>query len=181
MRRTVLLASLLAFCASPHAAQGGHIALYSDPAGTDCGIYDTEPDGYYVYVFHVNALGATGVQFSVPNPPCSQLTYIGDLHVFNISFGDSQNGVAVAYGTCRTGTFMIMQIAYATNGLTDPCCSYPIQPDTREPSEIIGVDCNFEQYAMSGSPAIINPNATCQCSVPVEDTSWGQIKSLYQQ
>ena len=181
MRWTVLLASLLAFCASPLAAQGGHLALFSDPAGTDCGIYDTITEVKVVYVFHVNTLGATGSQFSAPNPACSQLTYLGDQHVFNVTLGDSQNGVAIAYGTCRTGTFLIMRINYVAEGLTEPCCYYPVLPDPREPSDILGVDCDFELHTLSGGSAIINPNATCHCDVPVEDTSWGQIKSLYQQ
>jgi len=179
MRRTVLFACLLVFCASPLAAQGGRIGLYSDINASDCAVNETVGEVYNVYVFHVNALGATGSQFSVPIPPCSQAIYGGESPAFSLANGDSQNGVAILYGTCRSGTFRLMRISYYAASLADPCCEFAVLPDPREPSDILGADCNFELYTMSGSPVIINPNATCDCAVPVDDTSWGRIKSLY--
>jgi len=166
-------------CASPLAAQGGRISLYGDPAGSDCGVYPNVDELVDVYVFHVNTLGATGSQFSAPNPTCAQWTYFQDYPVFDITLGNSQSGVAIAYGTCRTGTFLLMRILYYAHGQSDPCCYYPALPDPREPGDILATDCQFEVHPMSGSSVVINPNVTCDCTVPVEDTSWGRIKSLY--
>jgi len=179
MRRTVLFACLLAFCASPLAAQGGRIGLYGDPYASDCSVNETAGQVYDVYVFHVNTLGSTGSQFSIPIPTCSQVIYAGESPAFDLVYGDSQNGIAITYGTCRSGTFRIMRIGYYAASLAEPCCEYPVLPDPREPAGILGADCNFDLYTMTASPLIINPNATCDCAVPVEDTSWGRIKSLY--
>jgi hypothetical protein len=32
----------------------------------------------------------------------------------------------------------------------------------------------------TGGQLIVNPAPGCQCSVPVEETTWGQVKALYQ-
>lgn len=179
MRHTVFLAFLIALIVTPLAAQGGYLKPFSDPAASDCGIDDTVVGVKVVYIFHVNTTGATGVQFSAPNPPCSQMTWVSDQPEFPITFGDSQSGVAVGYGTCRTGTFLIMSIYFLGNGTTSPCCYYPVMPDTREPADMIGVDCNYDKYSLSSGSAIINPTVNCQCAVPTEESSWGRIKSLY--
>jgi hypothetical protein len=166
MNRTVLVVSLVLLISAPLFAQSGRISLYGDPSGTDCAVFPNVGEVVNVYVFHVNTLGATGSQFSAPNPACSQWTYLNDFWVFDITLGNSQTGVAVLYGTCRTGTFLLMRISYYASGQSDPCCYYPILPDPREPGDILGVDCQFEVHPMSGSAAIINPNATCDCTIP---------------
>lgn len=179
MKRTALVACLLLTCVYPPTASSEGIGLFSEPSAGDCHIYDTDVSAFYVYVFHVNSLGTTGSQFSVPNPACSQLVHLGDVPAFDIALGDSENGIAVAYGSCRTGTFLIMRISYLAQGLTGDCCYYPVLPDPREPAEILGADCNFELHPISGSPAIINPTSGCNCLIPVDDTNWGRIKALY--
>jgi hypothetical protein len=76
-----------------------------------------------------------------------------------------------------------MTIEYFIQGLTGPCCRYPVLPDPRLPSgKIEARDCVQNVMYPTGGRGIINPNATCQCTfpVPVEETTWGQIKSLYQ-
>jgi hypothetical protein len=179
MRGTILIAGFLVCFASHLFAQGGRISLYGDPSGTECGIISDAGEVVTVYVFHVNALGVTGSQFSAPMPPCAQWTYLSDQFAYDVTFGDSQNGVAVGYGGCRSGTFLIMQVHYYAHGQTDPCCSYPVLPDPREPAAILCADCQFEIEPIYGGGAVINPNSSCDCTIPVDDSNWGRIKSLY--
>ena len=179
MRHTVFLAFLIISIATPLAAGGGNLKPFSDPVASDCAINDLFAGPNVVYIFHVNTSGATGAQFSAPNPPCSRLTWLSDQPVFPITFGDSQNGVGIGYGTCLTGTFLILTINYYGEGMTSPCCNYPVLPDPRAPGTIHGVDCSYDTYALFSGYAVINPDASCTCAVPVKDSSWGRIKSLY--
>ena len=57
-----------------------------------------------------------------------------------------------------------------------------IIPDPSAPSgEIEGVDCMepANKTFPTGGGGRINSDQTCDCNVPVEDTTWGGIKALY--
>jgi hypothetical protein len=41
------------------------------------------------------------------------------------------------------------------------------------------VDCAEHLLVATGGKGIVNSNPTCYCDVPVQDTTWGQVKALY--
>jgi len=48
--------------------------------------------------------------------------------------------------------------------------------------DILAVDCSNPGVLIfpTGDRGIANQNQSCMCSVPVEETTWGQIKAQYQ-
>jgi hypothetical protein len=72
---------------------------------------------------------------------------------------------------------------YFVQGGSESCCFYPLLPDP-DPStggNVRVVDCDGNTVAATGLVATVNGNATCPCGypVPVEETTWGQVKALY--
>jgi hypothetical protein len=61
---------------------------------------------------------------------------------------------------------------------------YPVIAPIWPSGQINGADCNYlpNKTFPEGGQIVINPNETCECMrpVPVQETTWGQIKSLYQ-
>ena len=179
MKKVVFLTVALVFASSMAFAQAGSIGIFGDAAGTDCNLADVVPGLTPYYIVHVNAV-ATASQFSAPTPACYLGTYLSDGAVFPVTIGNSQTGVAIGYGLCQAGNVHVLTINFFTNGLTGPCCYYPILPDPVVTSgKIEVVDCNNNLLFASGGEGIVNADGSCQCDVPVEDSTWGQVKALY--
>ena len=73
---------------------------------------------------------------------------------------------------------------FFTMGMTPPCCYYPVRPDPAASSGWVEVvDCNYQLTYGNGGIGIINGAPQCDCGypcpVPVEETTWGEVKSLY--
>ena len=179
----VLIAIVVLLPISVFAQLPGTIALFSDPGGTDCNLYDVAPALLYVYVVHIWHAGATWVQFSAPRPDCfGTAMWLSDTQIFPVTIGSSQTGVTIGFGMCMPAPTHVLTIAYFVSGLSSTCCRYPVLPDLSAPSgQIEAVDCAVAVVFPTPGRAIINPDASCMCNepVPVEETSWGQIKALY--
>lgn len=181
MKRSLLLTLAMLCIAGMAFAQAGSLTIAADPGGTNCNLADTTPGLCTYYVVHVNTPGATASQFYAPQPACMLAVYLSDGAVYPVTIGSSQTGVAIGYGACLPGPNNVLMINYFCQGLTPPCCYYPILPDPALPSgNIEVVDCQNQLLFATGGEGIVNSNQTCNCSVPVEETTWGGIKSLYQ-
>jgi hypothetical protein len=98
-----------------------------------------------------------------------------------VAIGGSQTGIAIAYGACLAAPIHVLTIQYFASGITPPCCYYPVVPDPNLPSgQIEVVDCAETIVFATGGVGIINPDATCDCDVPTQDTTWGKVKSIFQ-
>jgi hypothetical protein len=176
--------SLFAFGSAQAQGSAGILSVYADPYGTECNIYDFVPGILQVYVVYNYHPGTLMVQFSAPKPDCfGTAIWLQDLPSYPIIDGNSQTGVWVAWPACQPAPALVMTIEFFVQGLTGPCCRYPVLPDPRLPSgKIEAFDCGQNIVYPEGGRGIINPNATCLCTfpVPVEETTWGQIKALYQ-
>ncbi len=190
MRNLLLLSLVLMLTASLAVAQPGRIGIFGvpNPAGVNgvdgCGVTDAAAGLLAVYVVHVGSTGSTASQFSAPIPGCFVGTFLSDTAVFPVTVGSSQAGVGVGYGVCQSSTALhVLTINVFAQGLTPPCCIWPVLPDPREVPPILGMtDCAFDLFTAAGQSGIINPNGTCLCSevIPVEESNWGRIKALYQ-
>jgi hypothetical protein len=157
------------------------IGIFTDIAGTDCSAYDTEMAVLSFYVVHVRNLGAEAVWFSAPQPACfSTAIHTGDSPVFLTTTGDSQTGVEVLYGRCRSSDVHVLTINYFVQGLTGSCCYYPVGPHP-DHGDILVKSCGPELIVATGGEAIINPTPQCVCYTPVQETTWGRIKAMYRQ
>jgi hypothetical protein len=112
--------------------------------------------------------------------PAAGWVHLGDNWNFQ-AIGLSIDGVSVAYGSCFVGPIALGSINFF--GAAVPGCSMiSIVADPNSPSgEIEGVDCQVvpEKTFPTGGAGRVNSDQTCDCNVPVQDTTWGGIKALY--
>ncbi|MFQ5510295.1 MAG: hypothetical protein ACE5EO_00445, partial [Candidatus Krumholzibacteriia bacterium] len=93
---------------------------------------------------------------------------------------NSQTGVAVGYGQCVAAPIHNLTINYFASGSTPPCCAFTVDADPALPSgQIEVVDCSNNLLIGVGFVSTVNGNANCLCIDPVEDSTWGRVKSLY--
>ena len=180
MTKTLLLTLLLILGATMAHAGAGSIGVFADPAGMSCNLPDPGPQMTSYYVVHVFTTGAAAVQYSAPKPACSTALWLADENMFPVTIGTSQDGVAVGYGSCQVGTIHVQTINYMTDGLTPDCCDYPLLPWPYD-GMIRATDCNHEYWIPdpTGGRGIIKAGPACNCDVPVEQTTWGNVKALY--
>ena len=180
MKKALLLTLVLMLSASMAFAQAGSVGLFADMGGTDCNLPDVAPGLTPYYAVHVYHAGATACQFAAPMPACMTATYLSDTAVFGVTIGNSQTGVAIGYGTCQGAPTYVLAINYFTSGTTPPCCLYPVVPDPNVASgKVEVVDCTNALLFGTGGAGIVNSTPNCDCNVPVEDSTWGQVKALY--
>ena len=180
MKKMALLTIAMLCVASLVFAQGGSIGIFGDVGGTDCNMFDNVPGLANYYVVHVNTPGATASQFAAPTPSCLLATFLSSSSPFPVAIGNILTGIAIGYGACFTGPIHVATVQYFAQGLTGPCCYYPIVPDFAIASgQIEVVDCVENLVFATGGIGIVNPDGSCQCNVPTQDTTWGQMKALY--
>jgi hypothetical protein len=138
--------------------------LYADPGGVDCNILDST-GLINVYAVHTGTAGALGSQWAAPAPMCWYgVSWVSDTAVFPLTIGDSQNGVAIAYDDCKSGSVHILTITFFSTNPGSYCCQYPVVPDPSLPSgEIEVVDCGSNPLYGQGTFATINGDASCPC------------------
>jgi hypothetical protein len=175
----LLLASTLAFAQPP-----GSIGLFADPGATNCDVYDQVPGLVIIYVVHVYTPGATAAQFMVVCAWGSLMTYLAETPTPPyICIGNSQTGVACAYGGCVPSPNVIMTLTFFGSGISAPCSYCQVMADpSATPPGIYVTDCASPPNLLNatGGDVVINPIPGCFCNIPVEETSWGHIKNLYQ-
>jgi hypothetical protein len=170
----------LAVCAAANPVKGpwGHIVPSPDPTRYDRMICDVTPGPLYIYLICAWPTGSTAVEFSAPKPSCFTGVYLGDTPVFPVTIGNSQYGVSVGFGACRTPPVHVLTMMYYGYGTTPADCVY----ETIE-HPVVGwvsiVDCNFNQFQASRGGNFVNPPEAGCGTIPVETMTWGQVKSLF--
>ena len=185
MKRSLLIAVCLVFTASIVVAQPpGSIMLFSDPGFVGCDMYDQVPGLLTVYVVHMWTPGATASQFMVNHWSwgAGTLIYVGEVSPYGVIIGNSQIGVSIAYGACVPSPNLLLTINYFGSGLSAPCSYIQVVPDPGAiPPEIWVVDCQTppNKAIATGGDVVVNPDQSCFCNVPVQETTWGKVKALY--
>jgi hypothetical protein len=176
MKRSVLIALVVVFSASMAFAQAGSIGIYADNTASSC---DIVAAGFaQIHSFHMNAPGATGSQWKLDHPVA--WTHFGDIWEFPTIIGNSSAGVSIGYGACLASPIYLGVSNYGASG--DPACTFiSVIPDpTSLSGQIEGVDCAANKTFPTGGAAYVNGDGSCPCNVPVEETTWGGVKALYQ-
>jgi hypothetical protein len=188
MKRSLLIAFVLLSGANIVIAQPpGSIGLFADPGATICDVSDQYPSGVRrIYVVHVNTPGAYGAQFRVDHVSWgANLTYLTESVTWPyVAVGSSITGIQIGYGGCIPSPNMIMYIDFWGSGQSPPCSYIQVVPHlTATPPGILVPDCNYPDFNLvnaTGGDVVVNPDASCHCDIPVHETTWGQVKALYQ-
>lgn len=190
---------IVAAAVSGAGAQAGSIAVFGDENLVSCNIGDN-PGLVKLYVGHVYMSGARGARFVVGLP--STLVFLQETSPFAWT-GDSASGITICYGACLSGSQLILEINTFGAGVTFPCSYINVMPDPAEPSgSVVALDCDWNVTFPTSGPAVVNPTPGCSCTlclsctteiaetspgvshfcswVPVEQTTWGKIKSMYE-
>lgn len=179
MTRVFLMFVLFLFWAGSACGQADVIALYSDQSYTDCSLTDGGAGSVIVYVVHESRSGSMASQFSLQAGSGVGLAYVNESSPF-MFIGDTQSGITIAYGGCRSSQELIATITYFTTGASTTCSSIRVLPD---PSSLTGtievLDCMNSRSEGLGGKLVINPDGSCGCGPSSELTSWGKIKDLY--
>jgi len=180
--KKVLLLMVAVMCVSGLAygqSNVGSIDIFSDANLTDCNITAPPAGVFPVWIAQTNVFdGTTAVQFALVTP--STMLNVGEIASFFLTLGNTTTGVSIAYGGCKTGTFLLLQINYLGQGATAPCELITVVRDPIKPGiQYIDCDENLIIVPQAGQ-ARVNPDISCLCAVPVHETTWGGIKALYQ-
>jgi hypothetical protein len=179
---SALVVLLLLIPAMASSQTPGSIGLFGDEKGTTCDVYDI-PALVTIYVFHLWSPGTTGAQFKVDcNSWGADMTFIGQNSPY-LTIGDAREGVAIAYGSCLVSPILILELHYVGSGTSATCsyCQVVADPGAVPTPGILVADCSDPPllFLATGGDVVINPDASCMCDIPVEEASWGRIKSLY--
>ncbi len=185
MKKVLLLCICFLVAASITLAQPpGSIGVFADTQGLICDVYDA-PGLLTLHVVHVYTPGATGSQFRLD---CSTWnngfwTYLGETFAFPTVIGNTQTGIAIAYGYCASSPNLLVTVNYFVQGLAGTCqfCQIVADPNAIPPG-IYVADCSDPPNVVTatGGDVVINPEPGCYCDIPAQQTSWGQLKALYQ-
>ena len=184
MKKILLLAVVMLGVSSVAFGQydPGAVNVYSDQSQSSCNFTDA---GFMtVYFFHTHTDGATASQFKLELPASGVYNHFGDLWQFQTVIGSSISGVSVAYMVCQ-GQNNDIYLGSATFGTVTPagvCEMLSIIPDPGAPSGLVEIiDCTATKYTIPvGGVGRVNSDGSCQCEiVPVQETTWGGIKALY--
>ncbi len=189
MKRILLLTVAvlcLAVLAFAQADDVGSIDIFSDGAFTSCNV--TDASGLVpVYVVHTHAGdGAAASQWKLDMGNVV-MTFVGSFSPYATVIGTPLEGVSVAYGSCISDpNNLIMTVNFIGVGASPTCSIMSIVPDPVALSGMVEiVDCTpepngpFKITLEKGGQARVNPDLSCDCTVPVRETTWGGIKALY--
>jgi len=175
-------------------AQAGAIGAFPDPAGTSCSLYDTTPGLLLVYIVHVYTPGATGAIFQVVQSTGVHLMYLNEAVTAPYTkTGSAFKGIEISYGSCVAAPNMILTLQFFAQGLSETCSGFLVVPHPA--LGMVGVsDCESPPNLLQGTGGCVWVNSddhncgcwvgiqiTCDDLSPAEDTTWGQIKSLFRQ
>ncbi len=168
-------------------APGGAIAVFGDPQGQECYVYDLAPGLLQVYVVHLNHDGMVGSQFKVEVAGDFDATYLGEYPADpnDVAVGYAFEGIQMGYGVCLPGPIHLLTMSFYVQGRSPKCCAFEVVADPEgAPPGLLAVNCDFELVEAEGGITYVNPDGTCACMVPgittpVLPTTWGKVKSLY--
>jgi hypothetical protein len=139
-------------------------------------------------MFYRGNISTGGIShFVVGIPECwTGATWVADEPAPGLNgFSSTQNefwGLEITWGDCRDLPVYLGKIVFATTGQSQPCCKLEITRPIVEQGPIT-MECTTPVvvWLVETRGAIINGNPDCPCDepIPVEQSTWGAIKALY--
>ena len=129
----------------------------TDLSGGTCELPNGDGGFVQVAIIHRAQTEALGVGYAAPAPPCSDWLHLGDLNNFLAVIGNSQNGIAVGYGTCFPSGEVIHVQTISYFGSLTTCCDYPVVDVERS-------DCEgMVEPAVGGVSVVGAISGVCEC------------------
>jgi hypothetical protein len=163
-------------------AQNPYIAVYFDQyygqETKDCPGFVI--DTWYVAAVNFNTF-VTGADFKINYP--AAVTYLADLNVPPVKVGNTNIGLSMAFALPQNGYNLVplcqVQVFWNCDDCDRPAGLYvnnQVKVVANPFTNFLGVTDfpNFNLVPGQGLTAVI-----CPTSVPVEETTWGQVKALY--
>ena len=194
MKRSIAILSLILLVAGVTTAAAGEytVGFFADYEATSCEIYNTTPEIITIHMLlYGDAATANLVTFYAPTPQCWDAVWLGDEiadgYLFLGSTHSLEFGLSVHFVGCEDLSARIGSMSFFASG-SDACCKYDAfgaPPSVTGQVEAITCGVPVGSAVVADVESVtINPNAGCSCTassvVAVEETTWGQIKSLYQ-
>lgn len=204
MNKALLLTvALLCFASLAFAQPPGSVAVYADNGYGYMNPYSCEVlDGgvaafYYITIHFVHVAddaGATAVEFQADMSQMSIGIDYGDVCPFPLKIGAFRDGASISYQTCLTetpgGIYLGSTTFRKSTQAYKHLCKYvyvknhPI-PGIAGSTTPLAVDCGdpADWLVLRGSYLVVSYDFTdCPCpgTIPTEESSWGQIKALYE-
>ena len=198
MRTVILLIFILSYvlCGTVSSTESiliPEICVYFDTELNTCN-YDEIPQDIVVLYFITDYHGGlTSVEFKCDISATSGWFHLSDNSPFTDKVGNYHNGTIINIGACYAGW---IYLGCAIFQIPDPTessdCAYLVLKNHPSGSYSgtdypVGYDCSDPPNIrlLDTRPSIVNPvPGVCYCErccpVPIEESSWGQIKSLYQ-
>jgi hypothetical protein len=136
----------------PETGLVGAVGVFADVDGTDQNLVDT---GGLVTLYVVHKLdndGATASAFTI-DAPAGWVLQAAQVE-FPLSIGNINDGIAIAYGGCRTGAVHLMTLTYLSPGNSSPGAAFSVLPHPHTPEHIEVVDC---ENTMQGGAGLDSP------------------------
>jgi hypothetical protein len=132
-------------------------------------------DSLYLIAYNFNCL-VTGIEWQILFPP--EMAWIADIDVQPVKFGDSPVGAAMGWALPQDG-FKGINVATVIFQWLVGSCGAP-----NSPVVVVGHPLFDPQprYTCFGTPIIsgaVGLTGLICPTVPVEETTWGKVKSLY--
>lgn len=165
---------------------GGTLYVAADPAASSREFTDAPPGLCTIYIVHDGPVsGFTGSRFKVRNNDFFA-PFLSDESDFAF-LGSSQTGIAISYGSCIAPPVLILSVHYFCQD-NSGCTEVSLDPHPEYPSFIEVFGCSGEVLPLGGvAPLCVNGVLVeddflgyCACSVPVDETTWGGVKALYE-
>ncbi len=159
------------------------ISVYEPSGGgltDDCNLELVNDISWALNIVHQSQSGATGSEFRLEfNWGTGSGTILTGSSPYASPPFSWFSGQAFDYGSCLTGDFFVAQIIIV--GATNvPCEAFLHVREAGGNSTVITTDCNGTQTTAIGGTLTIDGDASCPCgTVPVEQSTWGRIKSLF--
>lgn len=181
MRLAVITMILVALAAMPLMAQTPNVQVFFDngysqaekpcPPGTPGTVMDT----LYVVAQNFNMF-INAMEFQVSLPP--QLSWVADIPTTSIAIGNTQTGVAYTWSLPQDGFVPFEVLTMLVFWQCNSCLNNQNAPIVVQGHPVSGL------VRASRWPDNVLVNGVGQTSlicstVPVEETTWGQVKSLY--
>ena len=176
--RTAVIALVLVTMALPAMAQSENFQIYFDDtynqAAADCpgvGVLDT----LYVVANNFN-MWISAAEFAVSLPP--QLQWIADMPNTPLAIGNTQSGVAYSWQLPQNGfaPFEATRILVSWN--CDDCVGAQNSPVVVIPHPVT-THARVSRFPDNVLVDGIGMTSLVCATVPVEETSWGKLKALY--
>ena len=176
MRLLLLVVGAIMLLSVNSVAQGvGAIVLCRGENTSICD-FSGNPSGAVetVHVFHSFHGGVTASNFKIQDIGTNWTWIVDQPQGGTTIVGNTRDGGLFAYGGCITTEFNFVNVLYATAGTAGPCSSLEVVPNPASLTGTIeGVNCDDIKLVADGSRVFVN------CTVPVEETTWGAVKALY--